>query len=38
MGDYIQALNLKNLRILAIESDPIDNKSFKTMMRLQFPL
>ena len=37
MGDFLQVLNLKNIQYLRISSEPIGNKSIKTMMKMEWP-
>jgi len=37
MGDFLQVLNLKNIKYLHISSEPIGNKSIKTMMKMEWP-
>jgi len=37
MGDFLKVLNLKNIKYLHISSEPIGNKSIKTMMKMEWP-
>jgi len=37
MGGYLQMLNLEKLKALKIQSDPINNKGLKVVMKLYLP-
>ena len=37
MGEYLKVLNLNNIKSLRIISEPIGNKSIKTMMKMEWP-